>query len=247
VGNYPRMSFQAPDSRRGAQSKYESLTVWRCGVGIAVHNTQALPLPVIGAKLIENTVRASAGTPTARVQLISSQLIAGEKGPDGTGIARTVPFIMNAMGKTEEHHLPPCFASTDQSTLNWARCFGSYTDLGVSRFFNVLTNTSTAVPCSQVGLPPPERTPAVCPAELCDTVPQLDAYDCGQGTIGGYARGERTERSLADSIVRCDELGGSCGGITCSLDLVCTVRQKRWIGGGPGSESMVSYVKASSA
>lgn len=231
IGNYPRMNFPNAANSNG----YERFTAWRCGTGIAVHNNFAWPIS--DARLIQNRVAVMAGTPTARIALKSSRITAGKKGTDGYGNEVAAPFIMNKMGKTRNGHLESCFAPTDAETLNWIRCFGGYADVSQARFFSVVYDPNIMLPCDTMG---PEPQPIA--ASPCEPqVKQIEGYMYKPGWIGGFARGDRLERSLQETISRCDQLGSTCGGFTCSEDLrLCTVRAQTWV--RPGKSA--SYVKA---
>jgi len=85
--------------------------------------------------------------------------------------------------------------------------------------------------------PPPPPKPQPPPAQQ-----DSDGYERRDGTyLGGYAAGDGRSRSLDAAKERCDQLGGSCGGVTCRSERSCTVRASKDPRRSPSGE--FSYVK----
>lgn len=131
VNNYPRMSLTP-----GGRNCYENFTAWRCNVGMSAHNSPGSSMPMVGARLLENSYGVRAGLSATRIEVIDSHITAA---PGGSSL----PLIINKLGKTNPSKLPIVF-TIDNSTRSWVRCYGGYSS---GRFFALFEDTHNETLC----------------------------------------------------------------------------------------------------
>jgi len=139
LGNYPRFNW---GQINGHTTKYEQYTAWRCGLGVQVHGSLAVPL-VDGATLFENHAGFSASTTETRVHTTNSRIKARD--------SHSWPVIMKKVGFTREADILQIFADTDNYTRNWVRCYGAFSEAKLSGIF---TNISYVQPCDEIAYSP---------------------------------------------------------------------------------------------